>query len=325
MNLEELDRGLRKLNTVEKELKNLNRRDMMLYFSKTDQGTKWQINSDKLMKSGVEVAVHKHDRFVAFGEHSHDYMEMMFVYSGEIHHRFNKEEICLKKGELLLMDMNASHSITPAGENDIAMNILIRRTFFDSFFLQQIAYDNKISRFVVDAIYNRNDTTQYLHFKSGDNERIWSLLLNILLEFYEQQTGIVTSIKAYMLLLFNELIRNYQNYLSSKIVEQVDYAIVVDIVGYVDKHYKTVSIKEMAEVFNYNSDYLGRRIKKLTGYSLRDLVKARKIREAARLLRNTDKQILNILEEINYSNSSYFYKQFKAEYGMTPDEYRKYK
>lgn len=323
MNNQELDFKLRQLNSFEEALNNAKNYDMKLYFSKDLEQNKWRINNEKLMLEDEEIAIHKHDRFIEFERHNHDYIEMMFVYSGAIEHSLDDEDICLKKGELLLMDMNVSHSIKAAKEDDIAINIMIKREFFDTFFLKQIAYNNLISNFVVNAIYSKENTKQYIYFQTGDNEQIWGMVKHILIEYYEQRNGMETAIRAYMLLLFNELLRDYQKYLSKPIVKKIDSAIVLDIVSYIDENYKTLSLKEMAKFFNYNSDYLGKQIKKITGKTLRDMVKSKKIKEAARLLKHSDLSIMEILGSINYSNVSYFYKQFRREFFVTPDEYRK--
>jgi AraC-like DNA-binding protein len=321
MTLKQLDKHLRDLSDFEKDIQQMDQRDMKLRFSKLEDVDHWTINSDKLIPKNEEIAIHKHDRFIHFAEHSHDYLEMMFVFSGEIHHHIEGKSLTLKKGEILLMDMTTSHNIDMAGDNDIALNILMKREFFDSFFLNQIAYNDKLTGFVVNAISHRS-LSHYLHFQSGENEKIWSLVMDVLLEYYDQKNGMDTAIRAYMLLLFNELIRNYHQYLDHRLIRQVDASVAVDIASYIDKHYKVITLKEMAKVFNYNPDYLGKQIKKLTGESLRNLVKKRKLKEAANLLRNTELPITLILEQIGYSNATYFYKQFKLEFGATPDGYR---
>lgn len=323
MNLNSLDMKLKQLNDFERELMNPSVRDMKLYFSSDEEPDQWLINNEKLMSEHEEIAIHKHDRFIKFDQHSHDYIEIMFVYSGEIKHHINGEDLILKKGELLVMDMNVTHSIEAALEDDIAVNILMKRAFFDTFFMRQIADNNLISNFVVNAIYSKEDTKQYMYFRSGDNGEIWDLVLKILMEYYDQRNGMNTAIRAYMLLLFNELLRDYQKYLSTHMVKRIDSAISLELMAYIDEHYKKVTLKEMGKAFNYNSDYLGKQIKKLTGKSLKDIVKTKKIAEAARLLKYTGLSISDILEAVNYSNVSYFYKQFKAEYDVTPDEYRK--
>lgn len=322
MTRNELDKRLRQLNTFEEELLDLPRRDVKLRFSGESPSSQWKISGSKLMEDSEHISIHKHDRFIAFDEHNHDYIELMYVYDGSIRHQIMGQEVVLSKGEILLMDMNVKHRIEPAELDDIAVNILIRREFFDSFFMQHIAYGNIITGFIVNAIYNQEDKEQFLHLKTGGDQKIMNLVLAILEEYYEGKNGMDTAIMGNMLLLFNEIIRNYQDYLSETSRSKVDSAIVVDIVYYIDQNYKTLTLKEMAKHFNYHFDYLGKQIKKLTGRTLKELVKVRKLREAERLLSTTDMSIQDIMEVINYANASYFYKQFKAEFGMTPHEYR---
>lgn len=322
MNRTDLDTRLRQLNDFEKELLNLDGRDVKLRFSDNAMGPNWRITSDKLMLKDEEIAIHKHDRFVDFDRHNHDYMEMMFVYSGEIHHVFDDREVIQKKGEILLMDLSVSHSIKAAGEGDIAIDFLMKRDFFDTFFLRQIGYNDMMTNFVVNAIYSPADMERYLYFRSGTNKKLYDTVLNMLGEFYDQRNGSDVAIRAYMLLLFNELIRDYHQYLDEAIVDEVNASVSVDIVAYIEEHYKSITLKSMAQAFNYNPDYLGKQIKRLTGDTLSGMVKKRKLKEAAKMLRNTDQPVMRILEEVNYSNASYFYKLFKEAYGMTPDEYR---
>lgn len=322
MTLLELDKKLKELNGFEKELMSLGQSDVKLLFSKASSNDFWKINSEKLMLRDEEIAIHKHDRFIEFSSHNHDYLEMMFVYSGESRHIINGEEIVLIKGDILLMDMDTSHSIKAALSDDIAINILMKREFFNTFFMNQIAYNDKLTSFVVDAIYGTETVNRHLCFNSNGNKKIWDLIINVLLEYYEKKNGSETAIRAYILLLFNELIRNYHKYLDNHVIEKVGESVLIEIASYIDENYKTLTLKNMAKVFNYNPDYLGKQIKKMTGVTLKNLVKKRKIKEAAKLLRNTKLSILDILKIIHYSNVSYFYKQFRIEYNMTPDEYR---
>jgi AraC-like DNA-binding protein len=275
------------------------------------------------MKESEVISIHKHDRFIKFDKHKHDYFEMFFVYSGSIRQEIEGKTLEIRNGEILLLDMNVEHSIEPAGENDIGINILIKKEFFDWIFMRQIAYNDLISDFVVKAIYSKDKFKQYLHFKTSKNDKIWYLIIQILLEYYEQRNGMETAIRAYMLLLFNELLRDYEKHLSKRIVYEIDSKINTEIMNYINEHYKTASLKSMAEYFNYSTDYLGKLIKKITGKSLTRLIKDKKLEHAQYLLKNTEMPIVDIVTEVGYSNVTYFYKQFKDERGVTPDEFRR--
>ena len=331
MDLKELDEKLRKLNDVEKKLiclykdsnNKANIEKLKGFFSSKINNDHWVINSEKLMKSSEVFAIHKHDRFIKFEKHKHDFLEMTFVYSGSIHQNIEGKELEIKKGEIILLDMNVEHSIAEASIEDIAINVLIKKEFFDWIFLSHIAYNDLISNFVVKAIYGKGNIKQYIHFKTSRNDRVWNIMLQILIEYYEERNGMKTAIRAYMLLLFNELLRDYKKYMSDQMVYKIDKTISSEILDYVKNHYKDMNLKTMSEYFNYNPDYMGKLIKKVTGENLKDIVKNQRINQAEYLLKNTDMSVVDIISEVGYSNVSYFYRQFREELGITPDKYRR--
>ncbi len=323
MTTQELDQRLRGLNEVELACRGTTPDGLRTYFSNENPTDAWIINSDKLMEEGEVIAIHKHDRFVTFDKHRHDYLEMIFVYSGAIRQSIEGKDLTINKGEIFLLDMNMEHSIYEAGEDDIAINILIKKEFFDSFFMKQVAYNDVISNFVVKAIYGKKDVKQYIYFQTSKNEQIWNFMLQLLMEYYEQRNGVETAIRAYMLLIFNELFRSYEKHLSKSMVNAIDTSISAEVLNYINDHFKDLSLTMMAKDFNYHPDYLGKMIKKMTGSSLTTLVKDRKLDYAGYLLEHTEMAISDIVAEIGYSNISYFYKQFKKKFGATPDQIRK--
>ncbi|MPQ30718.1 AraC family transcriptional regulator [Clostridium estertheticum] len=331
MNIKELDKKLKQLNDIEKNTYDLyNTRitsevDSRLkeHFSNKVKNDLWIINNEKLMNESEVIAIHKHDRFIKFDKHKHDYLEMMFVYSGKINQVIEGGKIAIEKGEILLLDMNVEHSIEAAGFDDIAINVLIKKEFFDWIFMSQIADNDLISNFIVEAIYGKNKFKQYIHFKTSENDKVCNFMIQILMEYYDKKNGMETAIRAYMMLLFNELLRDYKKYLTSEMVSKIDSTISTEILNYINKNYKVITLKSMADHFSYNPDYIGKLVKKIIGKTLTELVKEKKIKQSEYLLHNTKMSVIDVITEVGYSNVSYFYRQFKDQVGVTPDEYRK--
>ncbi|GKX28148.1 AraC family transcriptional regulator [Vallitalea longa] len=330
MKIKELDDKLRNLNKIEIQLQNLLQNKsqkeyntlLKEFFSSKKDMDEWIINSDKIVEDDRLLSIHKHDRFIEFPKHKHDYLEMIFVYSGEINQKVEKDEINVKKGEILILDMNVSHSIDFADENDIGINILMKKEFFDWIFLSRIAYNNIISDFIVKALYEKKEFKQYLHFKTSDNNKIWDIMCNILCEYYEPKIGMEVAIRSYVVLLFNELLRDYKRHLSNNFAKKVETNVAIKIMDYINNNYKECNIKDMAEYFNFNPDYMGKLVKQITGKTYKTLIKEKKMDQAMYLLNNSNLAIMDIVNEVGYSNVSYFYKQFKIRTGVTPDEYR---
>ncbi|MCH3965839.1 MAG: helix-turn-helix domain-containing protein [Clostridium sp.] len=331
MNIRDLDKKLREMSPSEEKLKKLSgfkkdkSYDMELerHFSNRIIKNSWVINNEKLMKNSEDISIRKHDRFVKFNKHKHDYLELVFVYSGSIRQTVDDKSIEIKKGEILIMDMNVEHSIEESGEDDIAINVLIKKEFFDWVFMHQIADNDLMSNFIVKSLYEKNKFKQFLYFKTSKNKKVWNFMISILMEYHDNKNGMETAIRAYMILLFNELLRDYNKYLPHNVVYKIDSSIAVEIMKYIGNDYKNANLKDLAEHFNYSTDYMGKLVKKVTGKTFKELQKNIKIERAKYLLKNSNTSISDIVSKVGYSNLSYFYKQFKEDTGITPDEYRK--
>lgn len=86
-----------------------------------------------------------------------------------------------------------------------------------------------------------------------------------------------------------------------------------------DKHFaenKTTSF--FAQQLNITAHHLNLITKNVTGKTASEVIRARSILEAKRLLTYTDKTVSEIAFELNYTDSSYFAKTFKAETNLTP-------
>lgn len=86
-----------------------------------------------------------------------------------------------------------------------------------------------------------------------------------------------------------------------------------------DKHFaenKTTSF--YAQQLHITAHHLNLITKEVTGMTASEVIRARSILEAKRLLTFTDKTVSEISFELNYTDSSYFAKTFKAETNLTP-------
>ncbi|MBR2929677.1 MAG: helix-turn-helix domain-containing protein [Clostridia bacterium] len=84
-----------------------------------------------------------------------------------------------------------------------------------------------------------------------------------------------------------------------------------------------VSIDEICHRMNYTRSYLFRQFKAVTGQSIMAYFASLKVKEAKRLLRQTDMSVTEIAEALSFDTPNYFSKTFKRISGYTPLEYRR--
>lgn len=92
---------------------------------------------------------------------------------------------------------------------------------------------------------------------------------------------------------------------------------------YVSEHLKDVTLKGLAKRFNYSYFSAPGLIKKCTGLGFTPYVQSVRMARAAKLLRESDLAVAEIIEQVGYQNDSFFRRKFKEAYGKTPAQYRK--
>ena len=148
-------------------------------------GSRDVISGDKLLPSGRIITIRPHTRFVAFPEHSHDYVEMVYMCAGQTRHVVNGAELTLRAGELLMLGQHARQSIAPAGEGDVAVNFIVRPAFFSGTLPFLGEEETPLRRFVVGCLTGENETG-YLLFHVAEILPIQNLIENLLYTLTEQ-------------------------------------------------------------------------------------------------------------------------------------------
>lgn len=77
-----------------------------------------------------------------------------------------------------------------------------------------------------------------------------------------------------------------------------------------------------ADKLCFTPKYLSSVVKKVTGYTIQEWINEMVINHTKNLLKMTDKTVLEISEELNFSNPSFFGRFFKQYTGLTPLQFR---
>ena len=78
----------------------------------------------------------------------------------------------------------------------------------------------------------------------------------------------------------------------------------------------------MAKSVGYTEYYLTKKFRKETGLKVTDYLRNARLERACHLLKNTNKSIADIGEELQFSSHSHFAKAFTQKYGISPSLYR---
>ncbi|MCM3412760.1 helix-turn-helix domain-containing protein [Metabacillus litoralis] len=325
MNHNQLDQFLRRLDEIEKiqVLTNENINDFDGRELVVNEGQSVPRLDEKYFFDKGPIFISKHHRFADMPLHMHTFIEMNYVYSGVCRQLLNGKEIKLTEGQICLLDRDVPHSIPALGENDIVVNILMKKDPFTMSLLGQLSKRGIVSSFLMNAILENQHHDRYILFRSEQNQNLQYIVKNMLCEYFAPQEYSFEMVNYYMPILLTELMRVYQLDKNFELTQSSGKTSILNILHYIEKNYKDCTLTSLAETFNFNANYLGNMLKEKTGKTFLDLVQSQKMIESASLLKNTDKSIEDIAYQVGYDSLSFFYRKFKEFYGETPTSFRK--
>ena len=281
------------------------------------EGTGDIIAGHKLLEPGKFMAVRPHTRFIHFPEHTHDYVEMVYVCQGTARHLINGIEITLAEGELLVLGQNTRQEIFPAGESDISVNFIVRPEIFGGILDFLGSEETPLREFIVGCICGENPSG-YLLFHVADVKPVQNLIENLIWTMVIDTPNRRSINQLTMGLLLAQLL-NYTDRLSTGVPEQ---ELIVQVLRYIEGNYATGSLTDIAQRLHYDTAWLSREIKRRTGKNYTQLVQDKRLSQAAWLLKNTKHNVADIALSVGYENLSYFHRLFSEHFSVSPKQYR---
>ena len=277
------------------------------------------VESGQLMPSGEMISLRPHTRFAAFPRHRHNYVEIIFICQGTSTHIIDRTQtVTLEAGDLLFLNQYTSHEILPAGPDDIAVNFMVLPEFFDTAF-QMVGKDNAISRFLVSTLCKDGGKGEYLHFRAAGLLPVQNLAENMIWSLVYHQPDQRRTNQFTMGLLLLQLLNHIDTLEGGK---ENRSRTVMTILHYIEENYRDGSLTDLSEELNQPVYALSKLVKAETGSTFKELLQQKRLSRAAKLIRETDLPVADIISAVGYDNTSFFYRVFRNEYGVTPREYR---
>jgi AraC-like DNA-binding protein/mannose-6-phosphate isomerase-like protein (cupin superfamily) len=270
-------------------------------------------NSAQFEFSKLEESYNPYDASAA---HRHNYFEIIYFEKSGGKHEIDFKTYEIEEGSIHFVSPEQVHRLRREKQvtgfvisftADFFLNEAINETFIDTL---PFFNDSEASPILpVRSREDRNELTQLIskierEFNSVRNDKmemIASYLLNFLLlsrRLYE-----TNQVSKEDLTSRSTLVRNFK-----KAIE----------VNFREKK----SVSEYAQLLNISSGHLNDTIQKEVGKTASELLYARIILEAKRLLYHSAHSVKEIAADLNYDDPSHFSRFFKNHTGQTPEQFR---
>jgi len=255
--------------------------------------------------------------------HRHDFIEIPYLLSGSCTMEVEGQTFSMHEGDFVILDTRSSH-LPHVPEDGLLLNIEIETEFFDEAFFRQFEKDDPLAGFFASVVYSRKSEKRYLYFDCGNDFRIRQLIMMICAEYYSQEVCCAQVIQNLTMVLLATVVRLQRQKLAMvTAADTVDDTALSGIFRYIGEHLTDVSRESLAGHFGYSYSYMNTILQTATGMSFSALKRTLRLQRAELLLRTTDRPITDVAHDSGFSGMTGFYDQFRKEYGVTPQEYRK--
>lgn len=255
--------------------------------------------------------------------HWHDYVEIIYIKSGQLFVNINNEQYSGKAGDVFFINEEELHEMYVEDTNTLYYAFL--------FPIKYLSFEMKdyVENSYIDALYNKQSIfISKLPRKCKAYDKICEEL-DLMIHMNDSkngayQFGTKVSLLHIMYLLAEEnmiLSKTYQGFLN----EHNKLKLLKNITLYIENNYKNrIYLETISKEFGMSPKYFCKFFKDNFGKTFIEYLKALRIEKSMIMLVTTDLPIMDIAFASGFENFSYFIRTFKDLSGCTPSYYRKH-
>ena len=249
--------------------------------------------------------------------HFHGTYEIYYLLSGQRTYFIKDRSYLISPGDLVFINKHDVHKTSDVGQPGHERIVI---NFSDNF----IGSDHPFYHPSLFGVYQQS--AHVLSLNLQDQIFVQTIMNKLTKELKDKQTGYETYIKLLLveLLLFSS---RYAERHESVPFEHASplHKKISEIVQHINGHYQEpMTLSGISELFYMSPYYMSRAFKEITGFTFIEYVNMTRIREAQKLLRESNRKIIDIADSVGFENIAHFGRMFKKLTKLTPHEYRKH-
>lgn len=255
--------------------------------------------------------------------HSHDFVEICYVASGNGYHLLGGEVYRVTRGNLFIINYDVSHAFYREDhESLVVYNILFKPGFVDESLIDFNDFNSLSLSYLFNGLLEKPFHPN-LVLSFDEIREIEALIEKIYAEYAERRSGYISIVRAYVIELIIHIMRCFDRHPDNReMSKRLD--VIYAAMDYLRENYTSAfSLGSLASKSFFSKNYFCKLFKETAGMTVTEYVQKLRIEEACKMLDNLNKNITEISMETGFADYKSFYTAFTKRVGMTPSEYRK--
>lgn len=278
--------------------------------------------SDYFYDPSFKMKVIERDPEISYPLHSHDFFELVVIFSGTGTHITSSTAFPLLPGNVFVISPGMEHGYQDVKNLRLFNLMFDNKIFEDSFYdLRNMPGYHALLR--IEPNY-RNDTglSTLLQLTPAQLAEVLPLLQHMQIEADSMDSDIGAKSLAFAYLV-HLLVLLFRIEAAHPRKDNQTIMRLADALSYLESiNDRAVSTKELMETTNMSASTLNRHFQSATGLSPIEFHIQRRIEYACRLLRSSAFSIGEIAEATGFNDANYFSRQFRKVMRMSPHQYR---
>lgn len=274
--------------------------------------------SDDLIEKGKTIHIFKGKSAREMETHTHDFIELVYVISGQAAEVINNEEYLVKHGDMIFINYGGVHSFRPEEHFEYYNICFSPEVMADAI----VTYENAFSLLSLTAFNEMRSETEdgKITFCGQARKEIETIFEMMLKEYQEKQKSWSSVLESYLNVVITKMLRVSQ----ISIDTEQSGSVWQELLEYIDANLGSeLNLSVLAEKCFYNPSYFSRVFKEKFGVSPIAYINQKRAESAAELLLKTNNTVEEICFKVGFSDRSCFYRIFTKYIGATPADYRK--
>lgn len=260
--------------------------------------------------------------------HTHEFIQVNYIMRGSLSHTINNSTHDLVKGDIFVIPPFVPHQLTFKPDCDCEV---VELEFMPEFIFGKRATMEKIETifdfaYIEPFLVSECEVKPRLNLNGRAQTDVEAMFDDLLREYHDREPSFLLAMKATVLSLLVYVGRRFAADIEDSESRQLferHRAAIANAIDYINDNFtEEVSIEKAARVAMLSQSYFSYLFKTMTNKTFVEYLNELRIHEAMRLLKNTDKRVVDICFESGFKNVNHFNRTFKNYAGISPMQYR---